>query len=458
MTGLERLGLSALVVAAFVLFTLWCLRRHQAGDVAGAGSGPGDVLVAWASQTGTATALATRSFEALGGQARLLSLDRVDDAALAGARRLLVVASTYGSGEPPDNGARFARRQLRSDAGDLSRLEFAVLALGDSSYAHYCRFGHDVHQALARRGARPLAGPVELDARRSSDASEALAPWAEVLQALGGDIRAFTDDSPESGAWASWTFAGRELLNPGSPGEPLVRLVFTPPDGAMPAWRAGDIAELVPEVNPDEPPPSSPIMSRKYSIASIPEDGVLEFVVRRQRNADGHIGLASGWLADRLEPGEAVEIRLSANPNFHAPFPEKPLVLIGNGSGIAGLRALLRCRARDGGRPNWLVYGERDPAADRVFDDEIGAWQDSGGLDRVDRAFSRCPDRPRYVQDCLREKAAELSDWVARGAVLMVCGSRTGMAQGVDEALSEVLGRDALDALDAAGRYRREIY
>ena len=63
-----------------------------------------------------------------------------------------------------------------------------------------------------------------------------------------------------------------------------------------------------------------------------------------------------------------------------------------------------------------------------------------------------------YVQDRLRDAGQVLREWVAEGAVVYVCGSLVGMAGGVDAALREVLGSDAVDELLVLGRYRRDVY
>ena len=87
----------------------------------------------------------------------------------------------------------------------------------------------------------------------------------------------------------------------------------------------------------------------------------------------------------------------------------------------------------------------------------VGARR-AGFLARLDRVFSRDGGEHRYVQDRLRAAADELRAWVADGAILYVCGSAQGMGSGVDAVLAEVLGADALDALIADGRYRRDVY
>ena len=70
------------------------------------------------------------------------------------------------------------------------------------------------------------------------------------------------------------------------------------------------------------------------------------------------------------------------------------------------------------------------------------------------RSSSRAPSAPCYVQDRLRAAAADLRDWVDRGASVLVCGNAVGMAHGVDAALAEVLGTELREALRAEGRYR----
>ena len=62
------------------------------------------------------------------------------------------------------------------------------------------------------------------------------------------------------------------------------------------------------------------------------------------------------------------------------------------------------------------------------------------------------------MQDRLRSSTDELRDWLAQGAIVYVCGSLHGMAAGIDAVLQEVLGQEGLDALLAAGRYRRDVY
>lgn len=168
--------------------------------------------------------------------------------------------------------------------------------------------------------------------------------------------------------------------------------------------------------------------------------------------------MGSGWLTEHASLGGEVSVRIRENRGFHPPDDERPLILIGNGTGLAGLRAHIKARAAAGWHRNWLLFGERTASCDFFHRDEIDAWRQSGVLSRVDVAFSRDQAESLYVQHRLRSAAAELRDWVAEGASIYVCGSLQGMASGVAAALQDVLGAEALEQLAEDGRYRRDVY
>jgi sulfite reductase (NADPH) flavoprotein alpha-component len=197
---------------------------------------------------------------------------------------------------------------------------------------------------------------------------------------------------------------------------------------------------------------------RDYSIASVPRDGVLELLVRQQRGSDGALGLGSGWLTAQAQVGMTLAARLRRNANFHLPDDARPLILLGNGTGLAGLRSLLKARIAAGQQRNWLLFGERHAAHDFYWREQVQGWLASGDLARLDLAFSRDQPSKLYVQDRLRMAAEQLQRWVSEGAAIFVCGSLQGMASGVDALLREVLGSEQVDALQEAGRYRRDVY
>ena len=136
----------------------------------------------------------------------------------------------------------------------------------------------------------------------------------------------------------------------------------------------------------------------------------------------------------------------------------RPIICIGNGTGLAGLMSLLHARTRQNYTQNWLIFGERQREHDFFYQSTIEAWQTTGMLQRLDLAFSRDQEAKVYVHHKLREQAQELQAWVNNGAVIYVCGSIHGMASDVDQTLITILGDAMVDQLRQEGRYRRDIY
>ena len=403
-------------------------------------------LVAYASQTGNAEELATQTAQSLqlaGIPVRLCALAELTAMDLQQAERALFLVSTYGEGDAPDNAAAFMGRLMTGELA-LPQLHYGVLALGDRSYGQFCGFGRALDAWLATQGASRLFERIEVD----RSASAAIEQWFQHLSHLAG-----TSDAPDwsAPAFGDWRLTGRQLLNPGSAGGAIYHVELAPVSGSLPDWQSGDLVQVAAPADPSQP--------REYSIASIPRDGSVHLLVRQHAHPDGSLGLASGWLTAQASVGDVVQLRLRQHKRFRLEDnAQRPLILIGNGSGIAGLRGHLKSRVLAGLRRNWLIFGERNAAHDFHYREEIEGWHASGDLPRLDLAFSRDQAERTYVQDRLRGNADEITLWLQQGAAIYICGSLAGMAGGVDQALQEMLGRPALDALAAEGRYRRDVY
>jgi sulfite reductase (NADPH) flavoprotein alpha-component len=456
-------------------------------------------LVLFASQSGFAEQLAWQTagqLQAAGLPVEVQPLARVALSRLGQTSRALFVLSTFGDGEAPDS-ARGTERQWLAATPDLTQLHYAVLALGDRHYSQFCAFARRIDHWLHAQGARRLGDLVEAEAHDQA----ALRHWQQQLSHVCGAQPAVLP----APTYAGWELLQRRCLNPGGQGQSTWLIVLRVAQGA--GWQAGDILETQPRnsapqvlrwlenhglqalracpVGPAGLPlaqallarqlPHSashlvglhaqglldtlvPLPTREYSIASVPEDGQLELIVRQQRDSQGELGLGSGWLTEYLPVGDQLLARVRRNSAFHMPDDERPLILIGNGTGIAGLRSLLKARIACGRLRNWLLFGERNRQHDFYCREELQGWLQTGRLQRLDLAFSRDQQPRLYVQDRLREQREELKAWLLEGAAVYLCGSLRGMGEGVDRVLRELLGAAEVEALIEQGRYRRDLY
>lgn len=437
-----------LLMCGAIIYCQWRKRRsatQAAAALMPAAAGAHTWLVVYASQTGNAEQLAWQTGRALhtaGVAARVVSLAQLRAEDLSSTERALFIVSTYGEGDPPDTAALFARK-IMTIAPSLASLHYGLLALGDSTYKHFCGFGRTLDGWLQDRSAQPLFERIEVN----NDDAQALADWRHQLSHLAG-----TDDVPDWQApnFEQWLLHARRQLNIGSVGNATFHLELKPTQGALPVWQSGDLVQIL--------APADKQRAREYSIASIPSDGSIHLLVRQERHADGTLGIASGWLTTQTEPGAHIQLRLRPHHNFQlGDNAQRDLILIGNGTGLAGLRAHIKARTSSS-RRNWLMFGERNAAFDAYYLDEITAWQQHGVLTRMDWVFSRDQSERKYVQDRLRECADDLRTWINDGAAIYVCGSLEGMARGVEAALNDLLGTNEVEQLIEAGRYRRDVY
>jgi sulfite reductase (NADPH) flavoprotein alpha-component len=423
----------------------WGRRRSQSRRRSG--DADADILVAWASQTGTAARLAEATAEALrAGGARVLevSLAGLTPDELPRFRRVFLIASTAGDGQVPEPARGFLKAL---EGADLNGCRFAMLALGDSSYAHFCAGGLTLRTALRDAGAEECLPLVKVD-------RDPAKPWAEWLQRVATHlgVRAGAVEAPRGDQAVTLTLRHREQLN--DPDDPDTNEVWSLIwESAEPLdFRPGDLVL----VSPGEGEPGRP-----YSIGSTayadPRRILLTVALTTRTDERGQTvwGKASGLLCRQVQVGDTLQVALRAHPDFNPPDDTgRPMIMIAAGCGIAPFVGFLEEQAlgqRSG--PAWMIFGNRKRRGDFFYGRKLEGWHRDGLLDRLDAVFSRDPGGGGYVQDRMLAEGKELLDWlVERGAILYACGKAHTVGEGVRAALLRILVEQGALSEDEASR------
>jgi len=218
-----------------------------------------------------------------------------------------------------------------------------------------------------------------------------------------------------------------------------------------------------------------PLQPRLYSISSSHQatPGKLSLTVDCVRYVVGkrkRLGLASTFLAERIQPGDQLRVYVQKADGFALPQDSKtPIIMIGPGTGIAPFRAFLLDRKATGAPgKNWLFFGHQRSDCDFFYSDELNAMKASGLLTRLSLAWSRDGEKKFYVQDRMREVGREVWTWLAEGAHLYVCGDAKRMAKDVERALVDIVAQFGARSTDEAvlfvgelkkkGRFQQDVY
>ncbi|MDA8775618.1 sulfite reductase subunit alpha [Opitutales bacterium] len=212
---------------------------------------------------------------------------------------------------------------------------------------------------------------------------------------------------------------------------------------------------------------------RLYSIASSlsahsDEVHLTVAVVRYDTHGRKRKGVCSSYLAERV--GETIPCYFHPNKNFKLPEDsDKPIIMVGPGTGIAPFRAFIEERKVTGASgKNWLFFGDRSQKTDYLYGDEWEEYKKNGVLNELDLAWSRDQSEKVYVQHKMLERSSELWDWLDNGALFYVCGDASRMAKDVDQALrtiaqeqgsmSEEDSASWVKALQKERRYLKDVY
>jgi sulfite reductase (NADPH) flavoprotein alpha-component len=238
------------------------LDAASAGAVAPQAAAPArpaePLTIVYASESGNSEKLAgdvAKSARKSGLKPTIIDMADLDLGTLAATKRLVVIAATWGEGEPPARAIRSYNELMGADAPRLDGVEFGVLALGDTAYAEFCAIGRKIDERLAALGGKRIVDRVECDldfaepaARWIGDAIKALTPPNAGGRVIEVDFGLKPAASPSTDIFDAEIIEHVDLNSSRSDKETIhLALSF---EGAAPAYEPGDSLDLYPENDP----------------------------------------------------------------------------------------------------------------------------------------------------------------------------------------------------------------
>ncbi|HEY0291083.1 MAG TPA: sulfite reductase subunit alpha [Hansschlegelia sp.] len=228
---------------------------------AGAAAAKAPLHILFGTQTGNAEALANDAAakaRALGFEPKVLGLDDIEIETFAALERVVVVVSTYGEGEMPDNAHLFWKALGAETMPRLEAMSFAVLALGDTGYDGFCQAGKLIDTRLEQLGAKRVAARVDCDVDYETPAAAWIDAVLPKLPHVNGAAPAPAPvASPELAAKAEWsrrnpypaTLTTNRRLSAAASAKDIRHLEFALGDSGL-TYEAGDALGVVPVNDP----------------------------------------------------------------------------------------------------------------------------------------------------------------------------------------------------------------
>jgi sulfite reductase (NADPH) flavoprotein alpha-component len=189
----------------------------------------------------------------------LIDMADLDLAALASAKRLVVIAATWGEGEPPARAVRAYGELMGEGAPRLDGVEYGVLALGDTAYAEFCAIGRRIDERLAALGGKRVVERVDCDLDFAAPASAWLGDALKVLTPPDanrgqGNGQVIAVDFGKPAAAPNTDIVEAEIsehvnLNSSRSNKETIHLALAF-EGGAPAYEPGDSLDIYPENDP----------------------------------------------------------------------------------------------------------------------------------------------------------------------------------------------------------------
>jgi sulfite reductase (NADPH) flavoprotein alpha-component len=374
-----------------------------------------DIILLVGSETGNTKEIAEAFLSGLLQEGKKVFMDDLDQyTTYEKATQLLILSSTFGDGDAPDNAMNF--KQVLHEITPMQTLSFAVLGFGSIIYPNFCQFSIDIDQWLQDHPSfNQLLPLVKVNEQSYPDIRSWLSLYNRTTNA---DVRVKLPDYKNKRTKSiPFTVLECTALN-----EDATALIRLQPQKQV-KFQSGDLLHIIPE-GAERP--------RLYSVARIDNDVLLS--VKQHDN-----GMCSSYLCN-LKVGDELTGTLEKNEGFHFPTNTDAVWMIANGTGIAPFLGMLEDNPSI---KRTLTWGGRTNASFDFYKSYVEDALDNKHIHQYELALSRS-ENGQYVQDLIKKKREEVASFFKEGGVFMLCGSMA-----MQHAVLKILDEITLEVLDS---------
>ncbi len=313
-------------------------------------------------------------------------------------KTLVIMTSTYGSGDPPSNANRFLNLFKSIKTQSSGEYEGFIVGFGSFAYPKFCQFALDIHHEFQKNKNIFLPhSPFLIHNQSIGQYNEWLKSWSKI-KGLGLNSLHYKTQKHKK-----YTF---RVMDKKSVKNDLDDVFVLKLKGfAQRKVKSGDLLSFTPPNEETE---------RLYSVCKSRNGNIL-LSVKRHEN-----GIGSNFL-NSLNVGESISCGIIENSHFHFPQSANTVILIANGTGIAPFLGMIQNRRFKG--DIYLYWGSRTRETLDLYQSNIDRALRNKTLTSFKTAFSQAELPRKYVQDLLREDEGFIIRVLESGAKIMICGS-----------------------------------
>jgi len=403
--GIASLNILVFIYSGFVI----TLKRKSVKIKNKFTSANAEIIILYGSENGSTTAFANKihaQFLADNKKSYLASLDQYT--VFPNAKEILILTSTYGLGEAPSN-AKNAKKLIANHV-QSQNINYAVVGFGSTKYTDYCAFAFEIDSLLQQQ----KWSVKTLDVYTVNNKSIiAFISWIKEYNIISANNLSLVAATYQVKIPKLSSFTVVDNMQ-----QAQDTSVFEVSFKTNKKFQSGDLLAIYPANDSRE---------RLYSIAK--SNNKLTLLVKLHPN-----GLGSTFL-HQLQTTDKITARIISNPHFHFPKKASSIIMIGNGTGIAPFLGMINENTCQKEMHLFVGFRHRNQSVEK-YEKYLYKQQAKKQLSTFTFAFSRDEDS-KYVMDIIREQTKLITEKLASGGVIMICGS-LAMQKDVELVLEEI--------------------